>query len=106
MRGAGREHVRWVLTCRAPRAQVAAKVLGPTPLGYNVMVNGDQEGLIYHSEVFDDQPLTPGALLEAWVLKVRDDGKVDVSLRQPAVQQVAPPACRTVGAARSVRACW
>jgi predicted RNA-binding protein (virulence factor B family) len=53
------------------------------------MVNGDQEGLIYHSEVFDDEPLTPGALLEAWVLKVRDDGKVDVSLRQPAVQQVA-----------------
>ena len=68
-------------------------MLGPTPLGYNVMVNGEREGLVYHSEVFDDEPLTPGAQLEAWVLKVRADGKIDVSLRQPAVQQVWLAAC-------------
>jgi len=39
--------------------KVGAKIVGPTPLGYNVIVNGETEGLVYHSDVFDDEPLTP-----------------------------------------------
>ena len=31
-----------------------------------------------------------GATLDAWVVKVRPDGKLDVSLRQPAVQVYIP----------------
>ena len=30
------------------------------------------------------------ATLDAWVVKVRPDGKLDVSLRQPAVQEYIP----------------
>eukprot|EP00961_Rhodomonas_salina_P114894 1545962-Rhodomonas_salina.1 len=32
------------------------KVLARTPLGYAVSVNGGLEGLVYHSDVFDDPP--------------------------------------------------
>ena len=39
--------------------KVGALIVGPTPLGYNVIVNGETEGLVYHSDVFDDEPLTP-----------------------------------------------
>ncbi len=36
-------------------------VVGPTPLGYNVMVNDVTEGLVYHSDIFDEyRNFTPG----------------------------------------------
>ena len=40
--------------------QVRVSVVGPTPLGYNVMVNDVTEGLVYHSDIFDEEPLLPG----------------------------------------------
>lgn len=71
----------------AKGTKVRVSVVGPTPLGYNVVVNDQTEGLVYHSDIFDEEPLAPGAALDGWVVKVREDGKVDVSLRQPAVQK-------------------
>jgi predicted RNA-binding protein (virulence factor B family) len=43
---------------------------------------GGAEGLVYHSDLFDDMPLVAGASVDGWVVKVRPDGKVDVTLRQ------------------------
>jgi hypothetical protein len=43
---------------------------------------GGAEGLVYHSDLFDDVPLVAGASVDGWVVKVRPDGKVDVTLRQ------------------------
>lgn len=42
------------------------KVLARTPLGYAVSVNGGLEGLVYHSDVFDDPPQVP--VFSTWYL--------------------------------------
>jgi predicted RNA-binding protein (virulence factor B family) len=38
----------------------------------------------------------PGASLDGWILKVRPDGKVDISLRQPAVRKRIAEGAETV----------
>jgi hypothetical protein len=40
--------------------------------------------------------LSPGASLDGWILKVRPDGKVDISLRQPAVRKRIAEGAETV----------
>ena len=62
--------------------EVTAKVIARTPLGYALEVNGKYDGLTYHSDVFSEPPEI-GWEGPAWVLKVRRDGKMDVSLRPP-----------------------
>ena len=52
------------------------------PLGYLVKVNRQYDGLVYHNDIFQDPPAV-GDVVDGWVLKVREDGKVDVTLRPP-----------------------
>ncbi len=52
------------------------------PLGYLVKVNRKYDGLVYHNDIFQDPP-SVGDVVDGWVLKVREDGKVDVTLRPP-----------------------
>ena len=47
--------------------KVGGQIVGPTPLGYNVIVNGETEGLVYHSDVFDDELLTPVCIPRAYM---------------------------------------
>jgi len=49
-----------------------------TALGYNVIVNEAQLGLIFNSEVF--QKLSPGDTLKGFIKNVRPDGKLDIGL--------------------------
>ena len=49
-------------------------------LGYNVIVNDKYRGLIYENEIF--QLVTWGDRLPAFVKKIREDGKIDISLRK------------------------
>lgn len=50
-----------------------------TPLGYNVIINKVHEGLLYHSEVFTE--LSEKSEHIGYIKRVREDGKIDVSLR-------------------------
>jgi len=61
---------------------VELEVRQRSPIGFVVKVDDKYEGLVYHSDIFE-QPPKMGDRLEGWVVKVRDDGKVDVSLRPP-----------------------
>lgn len=58
---------------------VTALVFQETDLGYKVLVNQCYEGLIYRNEVFD--ALSVGDERTGYVKKVRDDGKLDISLQ-------------------------
>lgn len=49
-------------------------------LGYTVIVNKSYVGALYNNEVF--QPLQPGQKIRGYIKKIRDDGKVDVTLRR------------------------
>lgn len=52
-----------------------------TDLGYKVIINQSYWGLLYHDEVF--KPLSYGQQMKGYVKKIREDQKVDLSLRRP-----------------------
>jgi len=53
-------------------------VLAKTPLGYKVIIENRFEGMIFDNEIFE--PIKLGDKKEAFIKKVRFDGKVDLSL--------------------------
>jgi predicted RNA-binding protein (virulence factor B family) len=50
-----------------------------TPLGYTVIIEDEFEGLLYRNEVFTD--LEEGMEVTGYIKNIREDGKIDVSLR-------------------------
>ncbi|MDP3312496.1 DNA-binding protein [Lutibacter sp.] len=50
-----------------------------TGLGFTVLVNHTYEGLLYKNELF--QKIAEGEKLVGYVKKIREDGKLDVSLQ-------------------------
>ena len=52
-----------------------------TDLGYKVIINKTHWGLIYENEIF--QRIPRGKYLKAYIQKIRDDEKIDVSLQKP-----------------------
>ena len=52
-----------------------------TDLGYKAVVNGTHYGVLYWSEVF--QRLDPGQALAGYIAKVREDGRLDLSIYPP-----------------------
>jgi predicted RNA-binding protein (virulence factor B family) len=57
-----------------------------TDIGYMAVVNNQHEGLLYSSEVFVD--LERGQHIKGYVMKVREDGKIDLSLQKPGYEKI------------------
>ncbi len=57
-----------------------------TGLGYVVLINEEFEGLLFRSEVF--QPLEENMEVTGYIKKIREDGKIDVSLRPQGFRNV------------------
>lgn len=54
---------------------------GKSELGYKAIINNEMSGVIYHDTVF--RRLHAGEKTEGYIVKVRDDGKIDLSLYPP-----------------------
>jgi len=61
-----------------------------TDLGYNVTINEQHSGLIYHDEFFKD--IHYGDQETGYIKQIRDDNKIDVTLRPIGYEKVAPNA--------------
>lgn len=57
-----------------------------TGLGYVVLINEEFEGLLFRSEVF--QSLEENMEVTGYIKKIREDGKIDVSLRPQGFRNV------------------
>lgn len=57
-----------------------------TTLGYTVLINESYEGLLYDSEVFTE--LEEGMKVVGYIKKIREDEKIDVSLRAQGFRNV------------------
>jgi len=57
-------------------------VSGPTDLGMKVIVDHRYWGLLYRDDIF--RPLRTGQRLRGFVKKLRDDGRLDVTINPPA----------------------
>ena len=53
-----------------------------TPLGFKVIADNHCAGLIYDDQIFQQEPPHAGDVLTATVVKVRPDGKLDLSLQR------------------------
>jgi predicted RNA-binding protein (virulence factor B family) len=63
-------------------------ILRITPLGYDAIINHAHSGLIYADDVAE--PLGIGQSLDGFVLRVREDGKIDLTLHQAGYGRIAP----------------
>lgn len=50
-----------------------------TNLGFVAQINGEDEGLLYHGEIF--QGLKSGQSVPGYIKKIRDDGQIDLILQ-------------------------
>ncbi len=57
-----------------------------TDLGYTVLINETYEGLLYTNEIFTD--IEEGMHTEGYIKKIREDEKIDVSLRPQGFKNV------------------
>jgi hypothetical protein len=55
-----------------------------TDLGYKAVINGSHWGVLYEKEVF--KPLRPGQFVRGYIKKIREDGKLDLSLYQTGIK--------------------
>lgn len=51
-----------------------------TPLGFKVVVNNLYDGMIFHSEIFENSSI--GDRKKAYIKNIREDGKLDLSLQK------------------------
>ena len=56
------------------------QVFSRTPLGFKVLVDNLYEGMIYHTEIFENVHL--GDKKKAFIKNIREDGKLDISLQK------------------------
>jgi predicted RNA-binding protein (virulence factor B family) len=69
-----------------PADEVDLLVYKILDIGASVIVNNSFQGLIYKSDIYHD--LFVGDRLKGYVLKVRDDDKLDVTIRKPGFSKV------------------
>jgi predicted RNA-binding protein (virulence factor B family) len=55
-------------------------IANESDLGYNVVINGEVEGLMYYDDVF--KKIRYGEKMLGYIKKIREDGKIDVSLQK------------------------
>ncbi len=65
---------------------VDALIEAETELGWRVIINQAHRGLIYRNDVAE--PLVVGTQREAYVVRVREDGKVDLTIHRSGYQRV------------------
>ena len=66
--------------------EVSGMIISSTDLAYKAVIQNLHFGLLYKNEVF--KPLMPGQKLILYVKKVRDDGKIDLTLEAPGYQKI------------------
>ncbi|MCC6138140.1 MAG: hypothetical protein IT287_05880 [Bdellovibrionaceae bacterium] len=62
-----------------PGQKVELLIIRESPLGFVAQINGAEEGLLYHNEIFE--PLEPDLLLPGYIKRVREDGGIDLILQ-------------------------
>ncbi len=66
--------------------EVDIMVCNLTDIGYNVIVNNLHWGMLYKNEVF--RPLKRGEQTKAYIKKIREDDKIDLSITKPGFQKI------------------
>ena len=66
--------------------EVELLIYEETDMGYKAIINENYGGVLYRNEVF--QKLKIGQKTKGFIKKIRDDGKIDLSLQKPGAEKV------------------
>lgn len=66
--------------------EVELLICDQTDIGYKAIINSTHWGVLYKNELF--QKLKKGQQIKGFIKKVRDDGKIDLSLQKPGPEKV------------------
>ncbi len=69
-------------------------IANKTDLGYNVVVNEQHLGLVYFDEVYIN--IETGDRIKGYVKKIREDHKIDVTLRPMGYRNIIEPSAQTI----------
>ncbi|MBN2298687.1 MAG: type I-B CRISPR-associated protein Cas8b1/Cst1 [Deltaproteobacteria bacterium] len=69
-----------------PGQEVSLLVYEQTDIGYKAVINNSSQGVLYSNEVY--QPLGIGQQIKGFIKKVRDDGKIDLTLSKPGYEKI------------------
>lgn len=70
-----------------PGAEVVALVTEHSEIGYKCIVDNLHRGIIYSNEIY--KPIEVEQHIKAWVKRVRDDGKIDLTINDRADRRTA-----------------
>ena len=73
-----------------PRQKVEALVASESPIGYRVIIDSRHWGMIYKNQIF--QRISVGDRVEAYVRRITEDNRIDLSLRREGYDGVAASA--------------
>ncbi len=62
------------------KQEASCLILAKTPLGYKAIVNNKYEGMIFNNEIYEK--LQVGDSKKCFIKNIREDGKLDLSLRE------------------------
>lgn len=74
--------------------QVDLFIVRATQLGYVVLIDNEAEGLLFKSDVF--QPLQKGDQVKGYIKLIREDDKIDVSLRPQGFRNAIDADCDNI----------
>lgn len=69
-----------------PGQEVDLMLWRTSEIGYLAIINQTHEGLLYASEVFTE--LERGQRIKGYISKVREDGKIDLTLQKPGYEKI------------------
>ena len=69
-----------------PRQEVEIVLVAETPAAYKVVVNNRHWGMLYKNQIF--RPVALGDRLKAYIRRITDDYRIDVSLQQEGLAAV------------------
>lgn len=73
-----------------PRQKVEALIASESPIGYRVIIDSRHWGMIYKNQIF--QRVSIGDRVEAYVRRITEDNRIDLSLRKEGYDGVADSA--------------
>lgn len=74
-----------ILTVKA-KQEVDITVISESPIGYRVIINNRHWGMLYKNQLF--RPVSLGDKMKAYVRRITDDNRIDVSLQQEGFAEV------------------
>jgi predicted RNA-binding protein (virulence factor B family) len=66
--------------------KVDLQIASRSPIGYKAVINGTHLGLIHNSDLL--QPIKLGLNISGYIRKIRDDGRIDLSLQKRGIDVV------------------